>query len=180
VNVDFSPAKLSPCGINEYQKTVGFKISLPSGAEVWDNSNDFSYNGTQSTDWQGVITKKIPVYENGVRAYGEEPEGGAASPTPTSKKPTTPPLPTPTTPSETKYKVSGIVKPGFSFSSSRSLRKPDSQTQTTRTETLHSQTILPANLYLHTHRRHTQRHTHTTHTQKTDILAHTTTTTKQL
>ncbi len=118
VNVDFSPAKLSPCGINEYQKTVGFKISLPSGAEVWDNSNDFSYNGTQSTDWQGVITKKIPVYENGVRAYGEEPEGGAASPTPTSKKPTTPPLPTPTTPSETKYKVSGIVKPGFSFSSS--------------------------------------------------------------
>lgn len=122
VDVDFSAAKLAPYSNNAYQKTASFKISLPAGVDVWDNTNDFSYNDTPTSDWQGVLTKKIPVYENGVKAHGEEPEGDIVSPTPTKKPPTATPTststPTPTTSSTTGYTVSGSVKPGFKFSSS--------------------------------------------------------------
>jgi hypothetical protein len=66
-------------------------------------------------DWQGAPTKRIPVYENGVKAYGEEPPGGpVVSPSPS--KPTPPSSASPTIPNNDGYTLSGYVKPDFNFS----------------------------------------------------------------
>lgn len=108
VNIDFSGILIAPSGVNDYKRDVYFSINAPYGEKNWDNSNDFSFKGLEkATGQSGVVTKYIPIYENGVKISGEEPGGGSATPQPTIKisptpvptvsptsEPTIPPQPT--------------------------------------------------------------------------------------
>lgn len=92
VNVDFSGTKIYPGGINEYKRDVYFSINAPNNSSAWDNSNDFSFKGLTTGTIQ---TKNIPVYDNGVKVYGDEPGETSVTPTPTTTVvPTSTPTPT--------------------------------------------------------------------------------------
>ncbi|WP_234122455.1 glycoside hydrolase family 9 protein [Clostridium hydrogenum] len=56
-------------GKQEIQFTLGCYNS-----NDWDSSNDFSHKGLTSS--AAIITKNIPVYQNGVKIYGDEPLSG--------------------------------------------------------------------------------------------------------
>ncbi|HHU50368.1 MAG TPA: glycoside hydrolase [Firmicutes bacterium] len=74
---------------------VQFQLRLAAyNANCWDSSNDFSREGLTNT--LGV-TENIPLYLDGVKIYGDEPDGGNI-PTPT-------PTPTPTPPVSSDIKV---------------------------------------------------------------------------
>jgi chitodextrinase len=76
--------KIYPGGQSNYRKDVQFRIAS-SGA--WDPSNDWSYTGVSTTPGSTpVLVQRIPVYDNGVRIFGNEPGGGVVDQTP----PTTP------------------------------------------------------------------------------------------
>lgn len=73
-DLDFSGTKIFPggndrsTGIPHYRKQVTFRIS---GVNNWDSSNDWSYQGLSN----GGLVKsvKIPVYDNGIKLFGNEP-----------------------------------------------------------------------------------------------------------
>ncbi|GMK37672.1 hypothetical protein PCCS19_07260 [Paenibacillus sp. CCS19] len=69
VNVDFTGTKIYPGGQPYYKKEVQFRITGPQGA--WDPANDYSYAGlvTQTP----AKTTLIPVYDAGVKVFGQEP-----------------------------------------------------------------------------------------------------------
>lgn len=74
VNVDFTGTKIYPGGQSAYKKEVQFRMSAPDTAE-WDNSNDFSFKGIPTTPGGDLaVMKNIPVYDNGVKVYGIEPD----------------------------------------------------------------------------------------------------------
>ncbi|MDP4181084.1 MAG: glycoside hydrolase family 9 protein [Bacillota bacterium] len=111
INIDFTGVKMYPGGVNDFKKNVYFSVTFPVSGNVWDNTNDFSYQGLgASTSWEGSVAKNIPVYDNGVRVYGPEP--GGSSPT---VKPTSSPSPTN---SITVGTVTGYIKPDITSSSS--------------------------------------------------------------
>jgi endoglucanase len=84
VTVNCTGIKIYPGGMQNYRKEVQFRIAS-SGA--WDPSNDWSYTGVSLTPGSTpVLVQRIPVYDNGVRVFGNEP-GGA---TPDVQPPTTP------------------------------------------------------------------------------------------
>jgi endoglucanase len=72
VNVDFTGAKIYPGGQSECKKEAQFRITAPN-ASAWDNSNDFSFTGLQSGT--PVKTTYIPVYNDGEKVFGNEPDG---------------------------------------------------------------------------------------------------------
>lgn len=77
VLVDFTGTKIYPGGQSAFKKEIQFRMAAPMNTNVWDNNNDFSYrdiNGVSSGNT--VLTKYIPVYDNGVLVYGLEPGGG--------------------------------------------------------------------------------------------------------
>ncbi|MDT8718333.1 glycoside hydrolase family 9 protein [Clostridium sp. 19966] len=74
VLVDFSGTKIYPGGQSAYKKEVQFRMAAPSGV-VWDNTNDFSFQGISSNSTV-VKANNIPVYDAGVKVYGNEPSEG--------------------------------------------------------------------------------------------------------
>ncbi|PWW07156.1 processive endocellulase [Paenibacillus cellulosilyticus] len=82
VDVDFSGTKIYPGGQPYYKKEVQFRITAPQGA--WDPTNDYSYAGlvTQTT----AKTSLMPVYDAGVKVFGQEPTAAPVTvpPAPTS------------------------------------------------------------------------------------------------
>ena len=64
-----------PGGQGEYRSEIQMRIALPNDAPeaAWDASNDFSYQGL---DDSLKISNNVPIYENGVLAGGNEPNGG--------------------------------------------------------------------------------------------------------
>lgn len=87
VEVDFTGTFIYPGGINDYKRDVYFTINAPNGFSAWDNTNDFSFKGLDKASTQtGVKTEYVAIYDNGVKIYGLEPGGSAATPT----KPVTP------------------------------------------------------------------------------------------
>ena len=84
VNIDFTGTKIYPGGQSAYQKECQFRISYPQDVNIWDNSNDFSYDGINPTaGGTPSLAKNIPVYDNGVKVYGNEPSSNNSSITPT-------------------------------------------------------------------------------------------------
>jgi endoglucanase len=84
VTINCTGVKIYPGGQSNYRKEVQFRIAS-SGA--WDPSNDWSYTGVSTTPGSTpVLVQRIPVYDNGVRIFGNEPGGGVVDQTP----PTTP------------------------------------------------------------------------------------------
>jgi hypothetical protein len=73
VNVDFTGTKIYPGGQSAYRKEVQFRIAAPT-AVTWNNANDFSYTDlTGVTSGSTVKTAYIPVYDAGVKVFGNEP-----------------------------------------------------------------------------------------------------------
>lgn len=74
VNVDFTGTKIYPGGQSAYRKEVQFRMSAPQNTNIWDNSNDPSYQGIATTPGATPVeTKKIPVYDAGKKIFGDEP-----------------------------------------------------------------------------------------------------------
>jgi len=85
VTLDFTGQKIGPLGLDStngykhmYRRTVKFRLQS-SGA--WDAGNDWSFYNLV----RGPVarTKYIPVYDNGIKLYGQEP-GGTQSGAPTA------------------------------------------------------------------------------------------------
>jgi endoglucanase len=84
VTVSCQGVKIYPGGQPHTRKEVQFRIAS-SGA--WDPSNDWSFNGVGTTPGSTpVLVNRIPIYDNGVRVFGDEPGGGV----PDTQPPTTP------------------------------------------------------------------------------------------
>src|SRR6187455_360690 len=84
ITVNCTGVKIYPGGQSNYRKEVQFRIAS-SGA--WDPSNDWSFTGVGTTPGSTpVLVQRIPVYDNGVRVFGNEPGGS----TPDTQPPTVP------------------------------------------------------------------------------------------
>lgn len=87
VNVDFTGTKIYPGGQPYFKKEVQFRITAPQGA--WNPANDYSYDGLTLSNTSLAKTTRMPVYDAGVRVFGQEP-GNAPQPTvpavPTDRK----------------------------------------------------------------------------------------------
>ena len=70
VTLDFSGTDIYPGGNDKYEKEVQFRIAAPSDA-TWDHSNDHSFQGLTTSL---AKSENIPVYEDGVLLYGNEPD----------------------------------------------------------------------------------------------------------
>ncbi|CAM2006440.1 glycoside hydrolase family 9 protein [Acanthopleuribacter pedis] len=80
IEVQFDGVAIYPGGQSASKKQVQFRLTLDSTDNVWDNSNDFSYDGIASGGGSfGVKTERIPVYRGGSRVAGIEPAGGCTA-----------------------------------------------------------------------------------------------------
>jgi len=80
VNVDFTGTKIYPGGQSAYRKEVQFRISGPMNTNFWDNSNDFSYTDIKGVSSGNTVkTVYIPVYDAGVKVFGDEPGNAQSS-----------------------------------------------------------------------------------------------------
>jgi len=72
VTVDYTGSAIFPGGQSECARETQVRIRLPYDAPdaAWDPTNDWSYQGLASTFTE---TQFIPVYDNGVLLYGQEP-----------------------------------------------------------------------------------------------------------
>jgi endoglucanase len=84
VTVNCTGTKIYPGGQPHFKKEVQFRIAS-SGA--WDSSNDWSITGVNTTPGgTPALVQRIPLYDNGVRVFGNEPGGS----TPDTQPPSTP------------------------------------------------------------------------------------------
>ncbi|MFA9376614.1 MAG: glycoside hydrolase family 9 protein [Lachnotalea sp.] len=73
VNIDFTGTKIYPGGKSEYKKEIQFKIAAPTNT-TFDSTNDFSFGDISNTSSGNIVqTTYIPVYDDGVKVYGNEP-----------------------------------------------------------------------------------------------------------
>ncbi|MBW5449425.1 glycoside hydrolase [Cohnella sp. CFH 77786] len=80
VTVDFTGTKIYPGGQPHYKKEVQFRLAAPSGTSFWNPNNDYSAQGLTSSS--AVKTARFPLYDNGVKVFGSEPDGGNPSTVP--------------------------------------------------------------------------------------------------
>ncbi len=74
VNVDFTGTKIYPGGQSNYKKEVQFRIAGPTNTTFWSNANDYSFTELSGVTSGSVVkTTYIPVYDAGVKVYGNEP-----------------------------------------------------------------------------------------------------------
>ncbi|MCU0155406.1 glycoside hydrolase family 9 protein [Bacillus safensis] len=69
--IDFTGVAISPRGESEHKKEIQFRLSAPNGSNIWDASNDYSYQGLTSNMQK---TTKIPVFDDGVLVFGTLPD----------------------------------------------------------------------------------------------------------
>ena len=82
VTVNCTGTKIYPGGQQHYRKEVQFRIAS-SGA--WDPSNDWSITGVNPTPGgTPALVQRIPLYDNGVRVFGNEPGGSTPDTQPPS------------------------------------------------------------------------------------------------
>ncbi len=74
--IDFTGTPIYPGGQSAYRKEIQFRISAPLNTAFWDNTNDFSFKGVASGASSPVKNPYIPVFDAGVKVYGELPSGG--------------------------------------------------------------------------------------------------------
>lgn len=74
VTVDFTGTPIYPGGQSAFRKEAQFRIAAAVGA-AWNPSNDPSYKSLTAS---AAKTALIPIYDNGVRIYGNEPGPGSS------------------------------------------------------------------------------------------------------
>ncbi|MCL6591724.1 MAG: glycoside hydrolase family 9 protein [Firmicutes bacterium] len=78
--IDFTGTKIYPGGMNDYFKEIQFQMGVSRGdANCWNTANDYSLQGLNGSSF--TTAGNIPVYDNGVLVFGNEP-GGPGTPTP--------------------------------------------------------------------------------------------------
>jgi hypothetical protein len=66
---------IAPIGKEQESAELQFRIAMPDASNVWDASNDYSYQGL-TTDTQNLtVTPYITMYYDGVLVWGTEPDG---------------------------------------------------------------------------------------------------------
>ena len=73
--VSFPGEDVRPGGESESRREAQINIQVSSGMP-WDNSNDYSAQGLNTTD--RINSENIPIYDGGVLVFGNEPDGGDA------------------------------------------------------------------------------------------------------
>ncbi|MFD0820007.1 glycoside hydrolase family 9 protein [Micromonospora zhanjiangensis] len=95
VQVDCTGYTIAPAGQSQHRMEVQFKVGVAEGG-TWNPADDPSYQAATGPN------RKVPLYEAGVKVWGDEPTGiptptptatGSPTPTPTA---TSSPTPTPT------------------------------------------------------------------------------------
>ncbi|GAA4458963.1 glycoside hydrolase family 9 protein [Phytohabitans houttuyneae] len=117
VEIDCTGYTIAPAGQSQHRMEVQFKIGVPEGG-TWNPANDPSYQAAAGPN------RAVPLYENGVKLWGDPPGNvtpGPTTPAPTTPAPTTPapttPAPTtpaPTTPAPTTPGPSGPCSVSYS------------------------------------------------------------------
>nr|WP_150266532.1 glycoside hydrolase family 9 protein [Paenibacillus tepidiphilus] len=74
--VDFTGTNIYPGGQSAYRKEVQFRIAGPLNTTFWNNANDFSFQGVSTGASSPAKTPYIPVFDAGVKVFGELPSGG--------------------------------------------------------------------------------------------------------
>ena len=81
VKVDCTGKQIYPGGQSAWYAETQFRIT---SAGTWDTSNDWSYVGLATPAGSTPVkVVNIPVYDNGVKVFGNEPGAGGPSATPT-------------------------------------------------------------------------------------------------
>ncbi len=75
VNVDLAGENIYPGGQSACRREVQFRISAPQGTSYWDPKNDFSFKDIPTGSTVDTV-QNIPVYDNGVKIFGNEPQKG--------------------------------------------------------------------------------------------------------
>jgi endoglucanase len=82
VTVNCSGTKIYPGGQPNFKKEVQFRIT---SAGAWDPSNDWSITGVNpTTGGTPALVQRIPLYDNSVRVFGNEPGGSTPDAQPPS------------------------------------------------------------------------------------------------
>ncbi|WP_256758962.1 glycoside hydrolase family 9 protein [Cohnella sp. WQ 127256] len=76
--IDFTGTKIYPGGQSAYKKEIQFRLAAPAGTSFWNPNNDYSAQGLASAST--IKTAFMPVYDNGIKVFGNEP--GPVVPTP--------------------------------------------------------------------------------------------------
>ncbi|MEU8264539.1 glycoside hydrolase family 9 protein [Micromonospora sp. NPDC048999] len=71
VEVDCTGYTIAPTGQSQHRMEVQFKVGVPEGG-TWNPANDPSYQTTAGPN------RKVPLYSDGVRVWGEEPGTGTS------------------------------------------------------------------------------------------------------
>lgn len=106
VTVNCTGTNIYPGGQSAYRKEIQFRLT---SSGTWNNGNDHSYSGV-GTSGTHLLATNIPVYDNGVLVFGNEPGSSSATPTvtPSSTTTTVPgstPTPTPVVPTATATSI---------------------------------------------------------------------------
>lgn len=68
--IDFTGVAIFPGGESLHKKEIQFRLSAPNGANIWDASNDYSFQGLTSNMQK---TARIPVFDQGDLVFGTLP-----------------------------------------------------------------------------------------------------------
>ncbi|CRZ35393.1 cellulose binding domain-containing protein [Herbinix hemicellulosilytica] len=78
IDVDFTGTKIYPGGQSAYRKEVQFRIAAPMNTNFWNNDNDYSFKDIKGVSSGNTVkTVYIPVYDDGVLVFGQEPGSGS-------------------------------------------------------------------------------------------------------
>ncbi|MBU8608135.1 glycoside hydrolase family 9 protein [Bacillus pumilus] len=69
--IDFTGVAIFPGGESEHKKEIQFRLSAPNGSNIWDASNDYSFQGLTSNMQK---TTRIPVFDDGALVFGTLPD----------------------------------------------------------------------------------------------------------
>ncbi|MGN1410905.1 MAG: glycoside hydrolase family 9 protein [Oscillospiraceae bacterium] len=100
---------IAPIGKEQESAELQFRIAMPDASNVWDASNDYSYQGLTNDTQNLYVTPYITMYYDGVLVWGVEPDGTTPDDvTPTVTTTTTETTTSQTTPSDTELDVEYI------------------------------------------------------------------------
>ncbi|MBV7335694.1 glycoside hydrolase family 9 protein, partial [Chloroflexi bacterium TSY] len=88
IEIDCSGTVIYPGGQQDYRKEVQFRIAT-SG--IWNNGNDWSYDGLSTSPQNPAFAPKIVLYDGNQIVWGQEPDGVGVTPVPTSTPTNVPP-----------------------------------------------------------------------------------------
>lgn len=86
---------IAPIGKEQESAELQFRIAMPDASNVWDPTNDYSYQGLTNDTQNLYVTPYITMYYDGVLVWGTEPDGTTPDDsTPTVTTTTTEPIET--------------------------------------------------------------------------------------